>query len=221
VPGIGVFGGTFNPIHLGHLRAAEEFREACGLDEVRLIPSALPPHKTPDDLASAADRLRMVELAVEGTPGFRPWAVELDRPGPSYSVDTLRALRAGVPPATRIVFAIGRDAFADFHTWKEHEAIFGLCDVAVLTRPPWPERLVQSDFPVVSQKAFCYDSTGDAFRHVSGHSVTFERITALDISATDIRDRVRTRRSIRFLVPPAVESYIATHGLYRSEDVPR
>jgi nicotinate-nucleotide adenylyltransferase len=218
VPGIGVFGGTFNPIHLGHLRAAEEFREACGLDEVRLTPSALPPHKTPQDLASAADRLRMVELAVEGTPGFRPWAVELARPGPSYSVDTLRALRAEVPPATRIVFAIGRDAFADFHTWKEHEAIFGLCDVAVLTRPPWPERLVQSDFPVVSQQAFCYDSPSDAFRHVSGHSVTFERITALDISATDIRNRVRTHRSIRFLVPPAVESYIAAHGLYRSED---
>lgn len=221
MPGIGIFGGTFNPIHLGHLRAAEEFREACALDEVRLIPSALPPHKTSDDLAPAADRLRMVELAVEGTAGFRPWAIELERPGPSYSVDTLRALRGVVPPATRIVFAVGRDAFADFHTWKEHEAIFGLCDVAVLTRPPWPERLVQSDFPVVSQKSFCYDSTSDAFRHVSGHSVSFERITALDISATDIRLRVRTRRSIRFLVPPAVESYIAAHGLYRSEDGPR
>jgi nicotinate-nucleotide adenylyltransferase len=218
VPGIGVFGGTFNPIHLGHLRAAEELRETCGLDEVRFVPSALPPHKTPRDLAPAADRLRMVELAVEGTPGFRPWAVELERPGPSYSVDTLRALRASVAGGTRIVFAIGRDAFADFHTWKEHEAIFGLCDVAVLTRPPWPDRLVQSDFPVVSQKAFCYDPASDAFRHESGHAVSFERITALDISATDIRDRVRTHRSIRFLVPPAVEAYIAERGLYRSED---
>jgi nicotinate-nucleotide adenylyltransferase len=218
VPGIGVFGGTFNPIHTGHLRAAEEVREARNLDEIRFVPSALPPHKTPHDLASAADRLRMVELAIDGTPSFRPWSVELGRPGPSYSVDTLRALRATVSETTRIVFALGRDAFADFRTWKEHGVIFGLCDVVVLTRPPWPDRLVRDDFPVASQGAFCYDPASDAFRHESGHVVTLERITALDISATDIRDRVRTGRSIRFLVPPAVESYITAHGLYRSED---
>ena len=113
--GIGIFGGTFDPIHLGHLRAAEEVREAEELDEMWLVPAALPPHKEGERLAGVADRLRMVELAVAGVPGFRVSRLELDRPGASYSVDTLRTVRAQVGAASRLVFALGRDAFRDFH----------------------------------------------------------------------------------------------------------
>ncbi len=219
--GIGILGGSFNPIHLAHLRAAEELREAERLDEVRFVPSGVPPHKDVGDLAPAADRLRMVELAVAGVPGFRAWSVELERSGPSYTVDTLRALRTEVGGDVRLVFGLGIDAFADFRTWKEHATIFGLCDVVVFTRPGWPARLVLDDFPVACRKAFCYDSRIDAFRHESGHVVRLLTITSLDISATVLRAHVRNRQSIRFLVPPAVEAYIATAGLYRPEDAAR
>jgi len=118
--GIGIFGGTFDPIHLGHLRGAEEVREALGLDEVRFVPAAAPPHRRGTPLAPANHRYRMVELAVGDVPGFRCWDVELARPGPSYSVDTLRALRAEVGTAVRVAFVLGFDAFRDFETWKEH-----------------------------------------------------------------------------------------------------
>src|SRR5262249_21761686 len=121
--GVGLLGGTFNPIHLGHLRAAEEVRESERLDEIRFVPAALPPHKECAGSAEPAHRLRMVELAVEGCPGLQPWDVELGRSGPSYTIDTVRALRAEVGPDVRIAFILGRDAFDDFHTWRDPEGI--------------------------------------------------------------------------------------------------
>jgi nicotinate-nucleotide adenylyltransferase len=215
--GVGILGGTFDPIHTAHLRAACELREAEGLDEIRFVPSAVPPHKRGVAITAAAHRLRMVELAVADAPGFRAWPVELERSGPSYSVDTLRALRAEVGAGTRIVFALGRDAFADFPTWKDPADICALCDIVVLTRPPWSATLELQDLPVAARNAFCYDPTSDTFRHESGHQVKLLSITPLDISATAIRDRVRRGRSIRYLVPAPVEAYIARNGLYRTE----
>ena len=219
--GVGILGGTFDPIHLAHLRAAEELSEAEGLDEVRFVPSSVPPHKVLGAITAASHRLRMVELALAGEPAFRVWPVELQREGPSYSVDTLRALRAEVGAGTRIVFALGRDAFADFPTWKDPADICALCDIVVLTRPPWSASLQPTDLPVAAREAFCYDAASDTFRHASGHLVKLLRITPLDISATAIRDRVRRGRSVRYLVPPPVEAYIARHGLYRQEDASR
>lgn len=219
--GIGIFGGTFNPIHLGHLRAAEEVREGQRLDEIRFVPAALPPHKEAAGLATAADRMRMVELAVAGHPGFRVSGVELERSGTSYSVDTLRAVRAETETDVRLVFILGFDAFREFHTWKEFTTIFALADVVVVTRPPWPDRLAHDEIPLAAREAFGYDPRSESFRHASGHVLTLQRITALDISAAGIRERVGNHRSIRFLVPPAVESYIAERGLYRQGDTPR
>src|ERR1043166_1959354 len=112
--GIGIFGGTFNPIHLGHLRGAEEVREALGLDEVRFVPAAAPPHRRGAPLPAATDRYRMVELAAAALPRLRSSGGELQRPGPSYSVDTVRALRAEVGPAVRVAFVLGFDAFREF-----------------------------------------------------------------------------------------------------------
>jgi nicotinate-nucleotide adenylyltransferase len=209
-----VLGGTFDPIHLAHLRVAEEVREAHGLDHVRLVPSAVPPHKSRGDVASAEDRLRMVRRAIAGNPALRAWAIEIERGGPSYTVETLRALRAEVGPRRRIVFALGWDAFTEFHTWREHAAIFALCDVTIVTRPSHPTRLRLDDFPIAARKTFHYDRGSAGYRHVSGHRVTLQRVTALDISATDIRARVRAGRSIRYLVPEAVRRYIHDHRLY-------
>jgi nicotinate-nucleotide adenylyltransferase len=211
--GVGILGGTFDPIHLAHLRVAEELRESQALDHVRLVPSAVPPHKR-GTVAPAAHRLRMVERAVAGQPGLRAWGVELERDGPSYSVDTIRRLRTELGAARRIVFALGWDAFAEFHTWREHATIFALCDVVVVTRPSHPTRLALDDFPIAARNAFHYDRGSAGFRHVSGHSVTLQRVTPLDISATDIRARLRAGRSIRFLVPDPVGRYIHVHGLY-------
>jgi nicotinate-nucleotide adenylyltransferase len=218
--GVGILGGTFDPVHLAHLRVAEELREAHGLDHVRLVPSAVPPHKR-GPVAPAAHRLRMVERAVAGQPGLRAWDVELRRDGPSYSVDTLRALRAELGASRRIVFALGWDAFTEFHTWREHTEIFALCDVVVVTRPPHPASLALDDFPVAARNAFHYDRLSAGFRHVSGHTVTLQPVTALVISATDIRSRLRARRSIRFLVPEPVRRYIDVHRLYAPPRRPR
>jgi len=217
VSGIGILGGTFDPVHLGHLRAAEEVREAEALDEVRFVPAAVPPHKQARTLADAAHRRRMLELAIAGVPGFSVSGIELERPGPSYSVDTLRALRAELGDAARIVFIVGRDAFAEFHTWKEHAAIFALCDVVVVTRPPAHAPLAHEEIPLAAREAFWYDSGSGAFRHRSGHVLKLQPITALDISAASIRAHVAAGRSIRFLVPPAVEQYIMAHSLYRED----
>ena len=216
--GVGIFGGSFNPIHLGHLRAAEEVREAQRLDEVRLVPAALPPHKDPAALASAADRVRMAELAVADVPSFRVSRLELERPGPSFTIDTLRAVAAELGAQARIVLVLGSDTFHELHTWKEHAAIFGLCDVVVVTRPPAPARLTRDEIPVAARETFWYVPDSEAFRHQSGHVLSLQRIAGLDISAAAIRARVAAGRSIRFLVPPAVEGYIAEHGLYRQED---
>jgi nicotinate-nucleotide adenylyltransferase len=163
----------------------------------------------------------MVELAVGAAPGFRVSRLELDRPGPSYSIDTLRALRAEAGEATRLVFVLGFDAFRDFHTWKEHATIFALCDVVVVTRPPAPARLTADEIPLAAREAFWYESGSGVYRHRSGHVLKFQRITALDISAAAIRTSVAAGRSIRFLVPPPVEAYIAAHRLYHEEDARR
>ncbi len=193
-------------------------REGAGLDEIRIVPSAVPPHKEGEGVAPAAHRLRMAELAVAGCAGLRVWDVEIGRAGPSYSVDTVRTLRAEIGPDVRIAFIMGRDAFEEFHTWREPETICSLCDVIVMSRPPWPGTLSIDDLRVASPASFRYDAASGTIRHASGRGVSLQRITALDISASAIRALVSARRSIRFLVPPAVEAYIATHGLYRAED---
>src|SRR5262245_42356317 len=214
--GIGIFGGTFDPVHLGHLRAAEDVREALDLAEIRFVPAAVPPHKDARAVTAPAARLHMLELATQGVPGFRVWPVELERQGPSYSIDTIRALRAEVGPSRRIAFVVGRDAFAEFDTWKEHAAIFALCDVVVMTRPPHHEALAMADIPVAARQAFCYDPGSGSFHHESGHRVIPLSVVPLDISATDIRARLAAGHSIRFLVPAAVEAYLAATHLYRS-----
>jgi nicotinate-nucleotide adenylyltransferase len=218
---IGIFGGSFNPIHLGHLRAAEEVREAQGLGEVRFVPAALPPHKDLAGLAPAADRLRMVQLATRGIPAFRVSDIEIRRAGASYSIDTLRAIGGELGAAGRMVLMLGFDAFRDLRTWKEGSAIFELTDVVVVTRPPWPNRLAADEIPVAAREAFWYDSASESFRHRSGHVLTLQSITALDISGAAIRARLAAGRSVRFLVPPAVEAYIAERGLYRQGDAAR
>jgi nicotinate-nucleotide adenylyltransferase len=212
---IGLLGGSFNPVHWAHLRAAEEVREACRLDQVRFVLAATPPHKTSIDLAPVADRLRMLELAVAGNPALRVSAVEVERGGTSYSIDTIRQVLAEDPPPAALTLIVGHDTFRDLHTWKQHGEIFTHCDIAVVSRPGHSGPLSIDDFPVAARQRFCYDPLRDCFRHDSGHTVSFVPIVPLAISATEIRRQVRARLSIRYLVPESVERYIHERGLYQ------
>jgi nicotinate-nucleotide adenylyltransferase len=206
---IGLFGGTFNPVHLAHLRAAEEVREQCALDRVEFVLSAVPPHKASVELASVEHRRRMLELALSDNPAFALNVSEVERPGRSYSIDTIRASQAR-ERAARFTFVLGSDAFAEIETWKEFAEIFALCDVCVISRPG----LTVTQPPIALENAFCYDSSRRVYAHRSGYSLAFLPVTALMISASDIRQRYASGRSVRYLVPAAVETYVRKHRLY-------
>lgn len=190
-------GGTFDPIHLGHLRAAENVREALGLDEVAFVPAGVPPHR-PGPCSSPLDRYAMVCLATAANPTFVASDVELKREGPSYTVDTVEALLRQHPEGS-VVVIVGSDTFPEMSTWKDPERLFALCSIAVVARPS--------------------DGGGDAAP--AGVAVRalprVERVEgpALPISATHIRRRILEGKSVRYLVPEAVAEYIAKRGLYR------
>jgi len=217
---VGLFGGTFNPIHLGHLRSAEEIRETFSLDRIFFVPAAQPPHKQGSDLAAATDRLTMVELAIAGNPLFSASAVELERSGTSYSVDTIKYFLTTLQPA-HLSFIVGLDAFLEIHTWKDYWRIPELCDLIVTSRPgiaaPPPEQLI----PVALRTTFWYDSAVHVYRHSSGHILVSYDIAGLHISATTIREKVRRNESIRYLVPSEVEAYMREHALYQQEELSR
>jgi len=213
---IGLFGGTFNPIHLGHLRSAEEVREACALDRIYFVPAAQPPHKSGSELAAATHRLRMVELAVADNPYFSASAIELERPGTSYSVDTIRHFLTAFQPAS-LLFIIGNDAFRELATWKDYALIPGLCDLLVTSRPGVPTPAPGQFLPVALKTLFWYDSRTNVYRHTSGHFLIPHEIAGLDISSSTIRGKVREGKSLRYLVHPAVEAYITHHALYQPE----
>jgi nicotinate-nucleotide adenylyltransferase len=212
---IGILGGSFDPIHLGHLRCAEEVREAFGLDAVAFVPANRPPHKPDRRLADGSQRLAMVKLAVAGNPAFYASSLEIDRGGISYSIDTLEAL-AAIERDAELFFIVGVDAFGEMQTWKDVARLFTLASVVVTNRPPHTAQTSIEHLPVAAREAFCYDPPTLSYRHRSGTRLHFHPITALDISATALRERVRREQSIRYLVPPDVEQYIREHGLYRS-----
>ncbi len=214
---IGLLGGSFNPVHLAHLRVAEEMRERCALDQVRLVPASTPPHKAAADLALGSHRLRMLELAVAGAPALVASPMEIDRGGTSYTIDTIRQVLCETPSPSALMLIVGIDTFRDMGTWKEHGAIFAHCDVAVVSRPGCSGTFTLDDFPIAIREGFCYDPLRDCFRHDSRHVTALHEVIRLDISATEIRRQVRAGRSIRYLVPPPVEDYIHRHRLYRGQ----
>ena len=212
---IGLFGGTFDPIHWGHLRSAEEVREAFGLDRILFIPVAIPPHKSKNEATPARDRLKMVRLAIAKNPGFAASSVEVDRRGKSYSIDTLRYFAARQKKGDALYFILGLDAFKDIGSWKDFEKIFPLCRLIVTSRPGWGNSLALRDIPIAARKLFCYDPKIKSFRHKSGTHLHTIKLTDIAISASEIRARVRNRKSIRYLVPSEVGAYIKRRGLYR------
>ena len=213
---IGLFGGTFNPIHNGHLRAAADVQAAFRFDRVLFVPSYIPPHKESAPVASAADRFRMVELACLGHPGFEASSIEVEARETSYSILTLSRIK-GLYPGALVFFILGVDAFLEIGTWREYERVLRECLFVVTGRPGFD---LESAAGVLGGRL-----SGRIYRVAEGESPDeslFSRfgvfllpIKPLDISSTDIRRRVREGLSIAGLVPPAVEAYIHRHGLYR------
>jgi len=212
---IGLFGGTFDPIHWGHLRNAEEVREAFFLDRLLFIPAGKPPHKKRPAATSARDRLEMVRLAIARNRGFALSAVELSRPGKSYSIHTVRDFARTKGTKDSLYFILGFDAFLDIGSWKDFREIFQLCNFIVTSRPGSGNSLSLSRMPVAVRRLFCYDPKRNFYRHESGTKLSFFKLTDIAISASDIRNRVKQGKSIRYLVPLEVETYIKKRGLYR------
>ena len=215
---VGLFGGTFNPIHLGHLRAAEEVREVLALERVLFIPSRIPPHKRQDPIdpiASPDLRLDWVERAIATHEDFLIDRIELDREGPSYLVDTLTELRDRDPDAVVPVFIVGEDAFAEMGEWREPERLFGLSDIVVMTRPPGQLKDLRESMPRIVTAEFEFEEGGRKARHKqAGTQIELVPITALDISSSQVREACREERSIRFLVPESIREAIEKSSEY-------
>jgi nicotinate-nucleotide adenylyltransferase len=196
---IGVLGGTFDPVHNGHLHIARELRKALGLERVKWVPAGRPPHKAGQIVSSDRDRLTMLELALADSPLDEISTIDLDRAGPSYTADTLELLREQVSPAT-LVFLMGEDSLRDLPTWHDPERILRAAELAVAGRTG-----IDANLDVLTQ----------AIPALSGR-VHLALIDEVPVSSSDIRQRVRENRPIKGFMPAAVESYIRERGLYTS-----
>ncbi len=203
---IGLYGGSFNPIHFGHLISARSVAEQLGLSKIVLIPSASPPHKRAEDLAPAADRLEMARLAVAGDPLFEVDDLELRRTGPSYTFDTVTEYRARVGPNTRLCWLIGADSLPELATWSRIARLVEAVEIVTAARPGWR----RSDDELKALRAAIGDNAvGKLLRSCL---VTPE----IGISASEIRDRIRSGKSVRYLLPRAVAEYISGRRLYQT-----
>ncbi|MCF8067700.1 MAG: nicotinate-nucleotide adenylyltransferase [Desulfobacterales bacterium] len=212
---IGLFGGTFNPIHFGHLRTALEVKEYFALDRITLIPSAIPPHKAKEGVADPEDRMEMVRLAVKSCPDFSVSDAELKRSGFSYTVDTVRHFKAALSDTAEIFLIIGLDAFMEIKTWKSYSDLFDMVPIIVMTRPESGGYVNPSIF--LKEKIsyeYTFSKTENGYIHQNKQPVYFLEVTQLAISSTRIRNLVKVRKDIHFLLPETVQQYITSKGLY-------
>jgi nicotinate-nucleotide adenylyltransferase len=210
---IGILGGTFNPIHLAHLRIAEEARDHLQLDKVLFIPTATPPHKQLAGELAFEHRLQMTHLAVADNPFFSVSDLEGKRGGVSYLIDTLRQLRE-LFPKDRLFFIMGSDSFAEISSWRDYREFFAICSMIVVQRPPLHNLDPEQSLPVDLAGDFCYHVADRRFIHSSGEIIDFISGALLDISSSTVRDLIRNGKSVRYLIPEPVEHYIRKHGLY-------
>jgi nicotinate-nucleotide adenylyltransferase len=214
---IGIYGGTFNPIHVGHLRAAEEVAQVLGLERVIFVPSATPPHKyasADDPIAPAKDRLAWVRAAVADNPRFAVDALEVERGGASYAVETLRTIGDRTAPQ-RPVFIIGHDAFVDLGSWREPESLLELAHFAVTTRPPVARGSLTDWLPALYRDLVDIAPDGRSAQHRSaGTWIRLIEISSLDVSSSEIRASLREGLSVRYLIPEIVIEAIERSGAY-------
>lgn len=212
---IGLLGGTFDPVHFGHLRMAQELAEALQLDEVRFIPAAIPPHKAAT-FSSAERRAAMVNLAIANNPRFTLDDRELHRTGVSYTFDTLQSLKDELGKDTSLVLLMGSDAFIKLNTWHRWQELLTLCHITLVQRPISPASSKEA-LPSALEE-FLHDhyteNGNDLHTHAAGF-ITMQQVTALDISATQIRGLLAKKQSVRYLMPDSVIDYIQAQRLYQ------
>lgn len=208
---VGIFGGTFDPIHNGHLRAAEEVGESFSLEKIYFVPVFIPPHKKDQKISGVEDRLNMVRLAIKGNSFFKLSDIEVKRGGISYSMDTIKSMEKKFE---ELYYLIGVDAFSEIHTWHQYTDLFYHTNFIVMVRPSHARESGLRMFPSHVRKHIkaLDDRT---FEHVSGKRVHLQLVTQLDISATRIRFFTGEGKSIRYLVPSQVEKYIKGKELYQ------
>jgi nicotinate-nucleotide adenylyltransferase len=215
---IGIFGGTFNPIHNGHLRAARLVLKKFSLDRILFIPSFIPPHKESGDIAPALDRLKMVELAVRGRSRFVASGLEIQAKGKSYSILTLNRIK-NLYPGAWVFFILGVDAFLEIETWREWQRVLDQCFFIVVTRPGYRLREVTKALGAAYRRRFRPVSRFEKIREqwFAQPRIFLLPIDAADISSTEVRRRVREGRSLRGCVPAAVEAYVRKRRLYQGQ----
>lgn len=218
-----LFGGTFNPVHFGHLIIAEEIRQRFSLDRIYFIPSALPPHKSPERIASPLDRFLLVSLATVSNPSFFASSIEIDRGGKSYSVETVQNFRQQFGQEAKIYFLMGLDAFWEIATWKNFPELIASCKLIITSRPGMDLQDAVKNLPKILVNrhqglrfAFCPVKSLQETTPVvdQGEDLFFVEVPGIDISSTMVRSRALAGKSLRYLVPPLVEEYIKKHGLY-------
>ena len=218
---IGLFGGTYNPVHIGHLRAALEVKEGFELDEVIMIPAALPPHKMPGEVADAADRLHMLNQALEDSPGLTISDVELKRAGPSYTIDTVAHFKHSLPDQSRIYLIMGMDAFLEIDTWKSYADLLLQIPLIIINRPQSGSAAKDTGWKIMEtflaskiSSDYVFSESRSCYRARNKQPIYIFEVTSLDISSTRIRNLVNQGRSIEYFVPPKVADFINSKGLY-------
>ncbi|MDR2018335.1 MAG: nicotinate-nucleotide adenylyltransferase [Syntrophobacterales bacterium] len=209
---IGIFGGTFDPVHIGHMRAAEEIRESFGIEKVFFVPAYIPPHKRGRRVSDVDHRMEMLRIAVRNNPFLRLSELEIRRGGISYSIDTLETFEKRYG---ELYFIMGLDAFLEIDTWHRYEELFSHADFVIMLRPIDRDISDSAILPeTVRRLVRKIDDT--TLLHTTGKKIYLKRVTQLDISSTQIREALSRNESIRYLVPERVERFISERGLYRA-----
>lgn len=215
----GIIGGSFNPVHLGHLRAAEVIREHFSLDKVLFIPAAINPQKSDEEMADPRTRYEMLRIATEDNPFFDVSDIELKREGPSYTIDTLSALRTSCPENNNY-FIMGSELFSQITTWKRYDELFNYSNFIVVKRPGTDPLEVQKYIPLEMKDDFRYVKEHSnfnyevIFEHKTSHKVHFITIQGYELSSTMIRNLLIRGSSIKYLVPDKLEQYIKSNNIY-------